>query len=131
MKQSVARGIEAAGENGGGTGMAFMGMGMNAAGNMMNSFNQTPQAATPPPQAATPTPQVPNQNAVAGGVATNVQNPANNVAPTSQTPQAETVTAPSSQPNSVDKLLEMKKLLDAQAITQEDYDKVKAQILGL
>jgi len=29
------------------------------------------------------------------------------------------------------KLLEMKKLLDAGAITQEDYDKVKAQVLGL
>ena len=29
------------------------------------------------------------------------------------------------------KLLEMKKLLDAGAITQEDYDKVKAQILGI
>ena len=29
------------------------------------------------------------------------------------------------------KLLEMKKLLDAGAITQEEYDKVKAQVLGL
>ena len=29
------------------------------------------------------------------------------------------------------KLLEMKKLLDAGAITQEDYDKIKAQLLGL
>lgn len=30
-----------------------------------------------------------------------------------------------------DKLLEMKKLLDAGAITQEDYDKVKNQVLGI
>ena len=28
-------------------------------------------------------------------------------------------------------LLEMKKLLDAGAISQEDYDKIKAQLLGL
>ena len=35
MQQSVARGFQAAGENGGGAGMAFMGMGMNAAGNVM------------------------------------------------------------------------------------------------
>ena len=33
--------------------------------------------------------------------------------------------------DSTAKLLEMKKLLDAGAITQEDYDKVKAQVLGL
>ena len=32
---------------------------------------------------------------------------------------------------SADKLLEMKKLLDAGAITQEEYDQVKAKILGL
>lgn len=32
MQQSVARGMQAAGENGGGANMAFMGMGMNAAG---------------------------------------------------------------------------------------------------
>ncbi len=40
MQQSVARGIESAGENGGGTGMAFMGMGMNAAGGIMQNINQ-------------------------------------------------------------------------------------------
>lgn len=33
--------------------------------------------------------------------------------------------------NPTEKLLEMKKLLDAGAITQEEYDKIKAQILGL
>lgn len=47
MQQSVARGFQAAGENGGGAGMAFMGMGMNAAGNVMGGFqqpvNQQPQ----------------------------------------------------------------------------------------
>lgn len=40
MQQSVARGFQAAGENGGGAGMAFMGMGMNATGNVMGGFQQ-------------------------------------------------------------------------------------------
>ena len=42
-----------------------------------------------------------------------------------QTPEATSAQDPTT------KLLEMKKLLDAGAITQEDYDKVKAQLLGL
>lgn len=81
MQQSVARGMQAAGENGGGAAMAFMGMGMNAAGGMMGAMQQPTQPAQP-----------------------------------AQDPTA--------------KLLEMKKLLDAGAITQEDYDKVKAEVLG-
>ena len=50
MQQSVARGMQATGENpngGGGMGMAFMGMGMGAAGNMMGATQQqgqTPQS---------------------------------------------------------------------------------------
>lgn len=42
MQQSVARGIQATGENSenGGLGMAFMGMGMNAAGGVMNNVQQ-------------------------------------------------------------------------------------------
>ena len=40
MQQSVARGMQAAGENGGGANMAFMGMGMGAAGNMMGALQQ-------------------------------------------------------------------------------------------
>ena len=80
MQQSVARGMQAAGENGGGSAMAFMGMGMNAAGSVMGAMQQ----------------------------------------PTGK--EGEDPTA---------KLMEMKKLLDAGAITQEDYDKIKAQLLGL
>ena len=59
MQQSFARGMESAGENGGGgSGIAFMGMGMDAAGNMMRATQQqqvqnTPANQTPPP--------VPNQ----------------------------------------------------------------------
>ena len=51
MQQSVARGFQAAGENGGSSGMAFMGMGVNAAGAAMGAFQQpTQQAAQPQAQ---------------------------------------------------------------------------------
>ena len=40
MQQSVARGFQAAGENGGATNMAFMGMGMNAVGGAMGNLQQ-------------------------------------------------------------------------------------------
>ena len=97
MQQSVARGIQSAGESGGGSGMAFMGMGMNAANGMMGGMQQQPTQSSYQPNFA----QSQNQPTEA----------------TQQSPQ--------------DKLLEMKKLLDAGAITQEDYDKVKNQILGI
>ncbi len=50
MQQSVARGMQAAGENGGGAGMAFMGMGMNAAGNVMGAVQQPTQPTNAQPQ---------------------------------------------------------------------------------
>ena len=40
LQQSVARGVQAAGENGGGEGMAFMGVGLNAGGAMMGGLSQ-------------------------------------------------------------------------------------------
>ena len=94
MQQAVARGIQGAGENGSGTGMAFMGMGMNAANGMMGAVQQADTASTYNPSFGDQT-----------------------EAPSKEDPTA--------------KLLEMKKLLDAGAITQEDYDKIKAQLLGL
>ncbi len=103
MQQSIARGLQAAGENGGGANMAFMGMGVNAAGSVMNSVQQQP----------TPSSYQPN---FAAGQQTTGEN--NNS--TSNNSSVDT-----------EKLLEMKKLLDAGAITQEDYDKVKNQILGI
>ena len=97
MQQAAARGMQAAGENGGGAGMAFMGMGMNAAGGMMGAMQQQPtQPSYQPSFGAQPQPQQ---------------------------------QAPTQDPTT--KLLEMKKLLDAGAISQEEYDKVKAQVLGL
>lgn len=50
MQQSVARGMQSAGENGGGAGMAFMGMGMNAAGNVMGAVQQPVQQQQAQPQ---------------------------------------------------------------------------------
>lgn len=102
MQQSVARGVQASGENpnGGGSAMAFMGMGMNAASGMMQGMQQPSSE--------------PNQFI--------------NVA---SQPQA---TQPQTQPQQSDPmtmLMEKKKLLDAGLITQEDYDAVKAKILGL
>lgn len=58
----------------------------------------------------------------------NLMGAVNNMQPAQQ--PAPTQAAPS-QEDPTTKLLEMKKLLDAGAITQEDYDKVKAQLLGL
>ena len=43
MQQSVARGFQAAGENGGAGNMAFMGMGMNAVGGAMGGLQQPVQ----------------------------------------------------------------------------------------
>ena len=91
MQQAAARGIQAAGENGGGSGMAFMGMGVQAAGGMMGAMQQ---------------PQTQSSYQPGFGQSNGAQDPTT-------------------------KLLEMKKLLDAGAITQEDYDKIKAQLLGL
>jgi len=94
MQQAAARGMQAAGENGGGAAMAFMGMGMNAAGGMMGGMQQPATSSSYQPSFGQPQQAAPSQD------------------PTT-------------------KLLEMKKLLDAGAITQEDYDKIKAQLLGL
>lgn len=96
MQQSVARGMEAAGVNGGGSSMAFMGMGMQSATGVMGGMQQQNTPSTYQPSFGQSTQQTEQQ---------------------SQDPTS--------------KLLEMKKLLDAGAISQEEYDKVKAQILGL
>ena len=102
MQQSVARGVQAAGENpnGGGSAMAFMGMGMNAAGGMMQGMQQ--------PVGPNPNPYI-NVN----------QQPA---APQPSAPVAEDPYA---------KLTELKKLLDAGVITQADFDAAKNKVLGI
>lgn len=102
MQQSVARGMQAAGENptGGGAGMAFMGMGLNAAGGAVGGLQQ------PVPQQQVPQQQVPVQ-----------QDP-----PAPAAPPADDLTT---------KLTQLKGLLDAGIITQEDFDAAKNKALGL
>ena len=48
MQQSVARGFQSAGENGGASGMAFMGMGVNTVGGVMGGMQQPTQPASAP-----------------------------------------------------------------------------------
>ena len=110
MQQAAARGIQAAGENGGGAGMAFMGMGINATGGVMGGMQQQPTQSSYQPAFNQPA-----QTSQATSSSQNVENSG------SQPAQDDVST----------KLLEMKKLLDAGAITQEDYDKVKNQLLGI
>ena len=104
FQQAAARGMQAAGENGGGANMAFMGMGMNAAGNMMGATQQ----------AAGPSTYQPNFGAAQAGGGQNAN-------------QAQA--APQEDPT--EKLIKMKKLLDAQVITQEEYKKEKKDLLGI
>ena len=106
MQQAAARGMQAAGENGGGTGMAFMGIGMQAAGGMMGGMQQQPtQSSYQPAFGQQAQPQQPEQP---------------------QQPQ---------QPNQTEdpyaKLTELKKLLDNGVISQADFDAAKAKLLGI
>ena len=109
MQQSVARGIQSAGENGGGTGMAFMGMGMQAGNGMMNGMQQPANA---------------NQNPFINVAGAATAQPA----PEAQPQQAQ------AEPAQADPYAELKKakeLLDAGIITQEDFDAKKKQLLGI
>ena len=103
MQQAAARGIQAAGENGGGAGMAFMGMGMQAAGGMMGGMQQ-------------PNTQSTYQTAF-------------NQQPVQPVEQVQPAPQPAEDPYA--KLTQMKKLLDEGVITQADFDAAKAKLLGL
>ncbi|RRD51488.1 SHOCT domain-containing protein [Arachnia propionica] len=92
LQQSVARGIQAAGENGGTGGIVGMGMGVPMMGGVLGGFpqqGQQPQQGAPAPQAA----------------------------PAEEDPVA--------------KLKQMKELLDAGVVTQEEFDALKKRLLGL
>ena len=113
MQQSVARGMQAAGETGGGANMAFLGMGMGAAGNVMGGMQQPNNPGTYQPGFGQQ-PQQPNDQM-------HGQHPNDQMY--GQQPQ---------QPvDPTAKLIEMKKLLDAGVITQEEFDRIKMQLLGL
>lgn len=91
MQQSVARGFQAAGENNGAAGMAFMGMGINGTANTIGAFNQPAQ--------------------------------------TIQQPTAQQASSTAEDP--YEKLTKLKQLVDANVITQEEFDEAKKKLLGL
>lgn len=105
FQQAAARGMQNAGENGGGTGMAFMGMGMNAVGNVMGQTQQGQNPNSYQPN-FNPQGQVENNNGQTSQVNQNQEDP-------------------------TEKLIKMKKLLDSGVITQEEFDKVKHELLGI
>ena len=118
FKQSAARGMQGAGENGGGTGMAFMGMGMNAVGNAMGQMNVGNEQYSNPNLSFN---QPPNNN-------NNWQG--NNNAP--QTPAQEPApAAAASTEDPYEKLAKLKKLLEQGVISQEEFDEAKKKLLDL
>lgn len=114
MQQSVARGMQAAGENGGGANMAFMGMGMGAAGNVMGGMQQPVAPGSYQPNFGQPMQAQPMQQGYG-----------------QQMPQQPMGEAPQAAVDPTAKLMEMKKLLDAGVISQEEFDQAKAKFLGL
>ncbi len=104
MQQAAARGMQ----NGGGANMAFMGMGFNAANGMMGGMKQEATQSSYQPSFGQQSTEEQIQE----------ESPKNQQS------------APS-QDDPVARLLQMKKLLDAGAISQEEYDLLKAKILGL
>ena len=91
MQQSVARGFQAAGENNGDSGLAFMGMGINGTANTIGAFNQPAQPI--------------------------------------QQPTAQQASSTAEDP--YEKLTKLKQLVDANVITQEEFDEAKKKLLGL
>ena len=110
MQQSVARGMQAAGENGGGTGMAFMGMGMQAGTGVMGGMQQ--------PNVSQPNPFIQTNQAAASQTAT--------ATPTTTQPASTTAAN-----DPYEELKKAKELLDDGVITQADFDAMKARLLGI
>ena len=102
MQQSVARGMEAAGQNGGGAGMAFMGMGMNGAASVMGATSQGGGAGYSNPNLSFNKPQ--------------------------ETPST---TEEKKEEDPYERLAKLKKLLDEGVISQEEFDAAKAKLLGV
>ena len=107
LNQSVARGVEAAGETGGGAGLAMFGAGMGAAGGLVNPTQPWAPPGQQPQQQAQPQQQGQPQQA----------QPQQQAAPAQEDPVA--------------KLAQYKEMLDKGLISQEDYDAAKKNALGL
>lgn len=155
FQQSAARGIQAAGESGGGSGLAFMGMGMGAVGaasqgmqqpytqgSYQPNFGQQPQPQQQQPYAQGQTMGgAPQQQPYAQGSYQSNYGQQQQSQPQQQpAPQGQTMGAmpqqqqPAPQGQGAEdpttKLLNMKKLLDAGVVTQEEFDRLKHDLLG-
>ena len=104
MNQAAARGVQAAGENGGGAGLAMFGAGIGAAGGMVNPV----QPWAPPGQQGAPQQQAPAEGQ---------QAPQQQAAPAQEDPVA--------------KLAQYKQMLEQGLISEEDYEAAKKAALGL
>ena len=110
MNQAAARGVESAGETGGGAGLAMFGAGMGAAGGMVGPA----QPWSPPGQQGQPQQQAaPQQQG----------QPSQQAAPQQQAAPA--------QDDPVAKLAQYKEMLEKGLITDEDYEAAKKAALGL
>lgn len=123
LQQSVARGMQAAGESGGGaTNIAMMGMGLNAAtgaaGGLQQPAGQQPYQQVPPQQYQQPQQGQPQY-----------EQPQQGQPQYQQPQQAQTPQQGGDDP--VAKLAQYKTMLDQGLITQADYDAAKAKALGL
>ena len=133
LQQSMARGFEAAGENGAGN-MAMMGMGINYAGNAMNFQQQNQQPApyqNPFQQGGQPAPQQGGQQpngAVPPQQSAPQAAPDGQGAPQQEAPQP---SAPQQGDDPVAKLAQYKQMLDQGLITQDDFEAAKRRALGL
>jgi membrane protease subunit (stomatin/prohibitin family) len=139
MNQAVARGVQGAGENGGGAGLAMMGMGMNATGGIVQpSQQQTPpglnfgnqQGQQQGQQGAQGQPQQGQQ----GQQAQPQQGQQQNAQPAEGQGSADAAPAAAGAPAADDpvaKLGQYKQMLDQGLISQEDYDAAKKKALGL
>ena len=102
VNQAVARGVQSAGENGGGgTGLAMMGMGAGAVGGLVQ-----------PAQAS-------------GPFAGQGQSPQGQQSQQAQSNQG------GAEPNPAEKLAQFKQMLDQGLITEADYEAAKKKALGL
>jgi len=118
LQQSVARGVQAAGSTGGGAGLAMFGMGAGMAGGVAGATQQNP-GATPGPFGVQP-PPAPAAPAAPAAASQPAAAPADEAQPAAAAPQ-----------DPVAHLTQLKQMLDADLITQADYDAAKAKVLGL
>lgn len=117
LNQSVARGVQAAGETGGGAGLAMFGMGAGAAGGLVNPV----QPWQGPPGMAGQQ-QAPQQGGPQQGGPQQGQPQQQAAAPQQAAPAAD---------DPVAKLGQYKQMLEQGLITEADYEAAKKNALGL